>query len=111
MQIFRPQTPLPRDPLKSCAFPVSTRTVDTDASQWGSNNAITDITKAADWQILGCDPNALSQDIRLVCMNDPDDPNSKCGHLYQEIGAVNKIVRLPEDVRACFIFSASSADL
>jgi hypothetical protein len=44
-------------------------------------------------------------------MNDPDDPNSKCGHLYQEIGAVNKIVRLPEDVRACFIFSASSADL
>ncbi|KAJ7913379.1 hypothetical protein B0H13DRAFT_1612629 [Mycena leptocephala] len=64
---------------------------------WGSNNAITDITKAADWQILGCDPNALSQDIRLVCMNDPDDPNSKCGHLYQEIGAVNKIVRLPED--------------
>ncbi|KAJ7476701.1 hypothetical protein FB451DRAFT_986867, partial [Mycena latifolia] len=64
---------------------------------WGSTDAITDITTAADWQIIGCDPNALSQDIRLVCMNDPDDPNSKCGHLYQNIGAVNKIVRLPEN--------------
>ncbi|KAJ7348268.1 hypothetical protein DFH08DRAFT_698175 [Mycena albidolilacea] len=67
---------------------------------WGSSNAITDITKAADWQIIGCDPNALQQDIRLVCMNDPDDPNSKCGHLYESIGAVNKVVRLPEDCGA-----------
>ncbi|KAJ7892507.1 hypothetical protein B0H14DRAFT_2335375 [Mycena olivaceomarginata] len=67
---------------------------------WGSNNAITDITKAADWQILGCDSNALAQDIRLVCLKDPDDPNSQCSHLYQEIGAVNKIVRLPEDCGA-----------
>ncbi|KAJ6556420.1 hypothetical protein B0H19DRAFT_1262481 [Mycena capillaripes] len=66
----------------------------------GSNNAITDITKAADWQILGCDSNALAQDIRLVCLKDPDDPNSQCSHLYQEIGAVNKIVRLPEDCGA-----------
>jgi hypothetical protein len=72
-----------------------------DLPQWGSNNAITDITKAADWQILGCDSNALAQDIRLVCLKDPDDPNSQCSHLYQEIGAVNKIVRLPEDVRLC----------
>ncbi|KAJ7182942.1 hypothetical protein C8R43DRAFT_868475 [Mycena crocata] len=64
---------------------------------WGSENAITDITKAAGWQILGCDSNALSQDIRLVCMNDDDDPASGCAHLYQNIGAVNKIVRLPED--------------
>ncbi|KAJ7307836.1 hypothetical protein DFH08DRAFT_720040 [Mycena albidolilacea] len=71
-----------------------------DLPQWGSNNAITDITKAADWQILGCDPNALAQDIRLVCLKDPDDPNSQCPHLYQEIGAVNKIVRLPEDCGA-----------
>ncbi|KAJ6553046.1 hypothetical protein B0H19DRAFT_1263467 [Mycena capillaripes] len=67
---------------------------------WGSNTAITDITTAADWQILGCNSTALQQDIRLVCMNDPDDPNSKCAHLYQDIGAVNKIVRLPEDCGA-----------
>ncbi|KAK6969370.1 hypothetical protein R3P38DRAFT_3243486 [Favolaschia claudopus] len=52
------------------------------------------------WQILGCDPNALSQDIRLVCMNDPDDPSSNCEHLYKDIGAVNKIVRLPENCGA-----------
>ncbi|KAJ7112068.1 hypothetical protein C8R43DRAFT_1159303 [Mycena crocata] len=62
---------------------------------WGSEDAISDITTAADWQILGCDPAALSQNIRLVCMN--DDSNSLCGHLYQNNGAVNKIVRLPEN--------------
>ncbi|KAF7295672.1 hypothetical protein MIND_01107500 [Mycena indigotica] len=62
---------------------------------WGSKDAITDITKAAGWEILGCDPAALSQDIRLVCTTE-DDPNSECGHLYQNIGAVNKLVRLPE---------------
>ncbi|KAJ7479627.1 hypothetical protein FB451DRAFT_1448692 [Mycena latifolia] len=67
---------------------------------WGSEDAITDITTAADWQILGCDPKALSQNIRLVCMNDSDDPNSLCGHLYQNTGAVNKIVRLPENCGA-----------
>ncbi|KAJ7023264.1 hypothetical protein C8F04DRAFT_1134894 [Mycena alexandri] len=61
---------------------------------WGSENAITDITPAAGWQILGCDPAALSQNVRLVCM-DEDDPGSLCGHLYQTTGAVNKIVRLP----------------
>ncbi|KAJ7708198.1 hypothetical protein B0H17DRAFT_1191688 [Mycena rosella] len=62
---------------------------------WGSQDAITDITHAADWEILGCDPNALSQDIRLVCKS--DDPAAKCSHLYQNIGAVNKLVRLPEN--------------
>ncbi|KAJ6469153.1 hypothetical protein C8R47DRAFT_1179777 [Mycena vitilis] len=67
---------------------------------WGSNNAITDITKAAGWEIIGCNSSALAQDIRLVCTDDPDDPNSKCSHLYQEIGAVNKIVRLPENCGA-----------
>ncbi|KAJ7113649.1 hypothetical protein C8R44DRAFT_741233 [Mycena epipterygia] len=65
---------------------------------WGSENAITDITPAADWQIIDCDPNALSQNIRLVCMN--DDPTSLCGHLYRNTGAVNKLVRLPENCGA-----------
>ncbi|KAJ7790812.1 hypothetical protein B0H14DRAFT_2471260 [Mycena olivaceomarginata] len=62
---------------------------------WGSENAITDITPAAHWQILDCDPKALSQNIRLVCTND-NPTSSLCGHLYQNGGAVNKIVRLPE---------------
>ncbi|KAJ7612656.1 hypothetical protein FB45DRAFT_843208 [Roridomyces roridus] len=63
---------------------------------WGSNTAISDVTPAANWQILGCDSNALSQNIRLVCMNDPSDPDSQCSHLYDNTGAVNKIIRLPE---------------
>ncbi|KAF7368686.1 hypothetical protein MVEN_00193100 [Mycena venus] len=61
---------------------------------WGSQDAISDITTAADWEILDCDPNALAQDIRLVCNSASD---SKCSHLYQNTGAVNKIVRLPEN--------------
>ncbi|KAJ7750986.1 hypothetical protein DFH07DRAFT_700873, partial [Mycena maculata] len=67
---------------------------------WGSENAITDITPAADWQILGCNSTALSQNIRLVCTSDPSDPSSLCAHLYQNTGAVNKIVRLPENCGA-----------
>ncbi|KAJ7737090.1 hypothetical protein B0H16DRAFT_1326128 [Mycena metata] len=67
---------------------------------WGSTNAITDITTAAGWQIMGCDPTAHNQSIRLVCTEDPNDANSNCNHLYQSIGAVNKIVRLPQDCGA-----------
>ncbi|KAJ7282823.1 hypothetical protein C8J57DRAFT_1296618 [Mycena rebaudengoi] len=62
---------------------------------WGSEDAISDITGAADWEILDCDPNALAQDIRLVCTTDSAD--AKCSHLYQNIGAEGKIVRLPEN--------------
>ncbi|KAF7351711.1 hypothetical protein MSAN_01604200 [Mycena sanguinolenta] len=65
---------------------------------WGSENAITDLTQAAHWQILDCDPNALSQNIRLVCTN--DDPTSLCGHVYQNGGAIDKIARLPENCGA-----------
>ncbi|KAJ6587589.1 hypothetical protein DFH09DRAFT_909649 [Mycena vulgaris] len=61
---------------------------------WGSQTAIGDITEAAGWKILGCSPDALSQDIRLVCMADSD--SSMCQHLYQGHGAVDTIVRLPE---------------
>ncbi|KAF8877427.1 hypothetical protein BD779DRAFT_1557589, partial [Infundibulicybe gibba] len=35
---------------------------------WGSTNAISDITPAAGWQIISCSPDAVNQDIRLVCM-------------------------------------------
>ncbi|KAJ7266370.1 hypothetical protein B0H12DRAFT_1099380 [Mycena haematopus] len=62
---------------------------------WGSQDAITDITTAANWEILDCDANALNQSIRLVCTSDAADSN--CSHLSQNTGAVNKIVRLPEN--------------
>ncbi|KAJ7143998.1 hypothetical protein C8R44DRAFT_141912 [Mycena epipterygia] len=61
---------------------------------WGSQTAIGDITEAAGWKILGCSPDALSQDIRLVCMGGSDA--TMCQHLYQGHGAVDTIVRLPE---------------
>ncbi|KAJ7150538.1 hypothetical protein C8R43DRAFT_887267 [Mycena crocata] len=57
---------------------------------WGSQTAISDITEAAGWKILGCDPDALTQDIRLVCMG-----GDMCQHLYEGHGAVDTIVRLP----------------
>ncbi|KAF5371015.1 hypothetical protein D9615_010015 [Tricholomella constricta] len=63
---------------------------------WGSLDAITDITAAAGWTILGCSPDALVQDIRLVCNSD-DTGNSGCAHLHRKAGAVGKIVRLPEN--------------
>ncbi|KAF8898004.1 hypothetical protein CPB84DRAFT_1748022 [Gymnopilus junonius] len=63
---------------------------------WGSDNAISDITTAAGWQIIDCSPSALQQDIRLVCASG----NSNCTHLYDGSGdinaAVGKVVRLPE---------------
>ncbi|ESK93406.1 hypothetical protein Moror_1817 [Moniliophthora roreri MCA 2997] len=60
--------------------------------KWGSPDAITDITTAANWTILNCDKDALAQDIRLVCT----DSESGCSHLWQNTGAVGKLVRLPE---------------
>ncbi|KAG5640821.1 hypothetical protein DXG03_006893 [Asterophora parasitica] len=62
---------------------------------WGSPDAISDITTAAGWTIIGCSPTALAQDIRLVCNSD-DTEGAGCDHLYQNIGAVGKLVRLPE---------------
>ncbi|KAF8177314.1 hypothetical protein K438DRAFT_1770082 [Mycena galopus ATCC 62051] len=67
---------------------------------WGATNAITDITTAAGWQILSCNATALAQNITLVCMDDPSDPSSQCGHLYASQGAVDKLVRLPENCGA-----------
>ncbi|KDQ51373.1 hypothetical protein JAAARDRAFT_41224 [Jaapia argillacea MUCL 33604] len=58
----------------------------------GATSAISDITTAAGWQILGCDQNVIAQDIRVVCM----DESAGCDHLYQN-GAEGTIVRLPQD--------------
>ncbi|KAG5641231.1 hypothetical protein DXG03_005688 [Asterophora parasitica] len=65
---------------------------------WGSPNAISDITPAAGWTILGCSPESLAQDIRIVCNSEEDE--KRCNHLYRRIGAAGKLVRLPEAVRA-----------
>ncbi|KAJ7053177.1 hypothetical protein C8F01DRAFT_996912, partial [Mycena amicta] len=62
----------------------------------GAHTAIGDITEAAGWQILGCDPTALTQDIRLVCMPGAEY-ESMCQHLFAGHGAVDTIVRLPEN--------------
>ncbi|KAF4589943.1 hypothetical protein EYR38_009238 [Pleurotus pulmonarius] len=60
-----------------------------------SPHAIADITPAAGWVVLDCDPNALSQDIRLVCQND-DTEASGCSHFFEGSGPMHKYVRLPE---------------
>ncbi|KAF9495226.1 hypothetical protein BDN71DRAFT_1589895 [Pleurotus eryngii] len=58
---------------------------------------MTDITPAAGWVILDCDPNALDQTIRLVCMNEDEEA---CRHLYAHGGPQDKVVRLPESCGA-----------
>lgn len=75
-------------------------------NQWGADTAIADITTAAGWEILGCDPDALEQDVRIVCRGGNDGHG--CGHLFStpsggaspiEHNAIGKIVRLPQNVR------------
>ena len=69
-------------------------------TQWGSVNAISDITLAAGWRITTtCNSTSPNQVIQLVC----EDNNPDCNHLFQGSGAVNTIVRLPENVRFFFI--------
>ncbi|KAI0056899.1 hypothetical protein BV25DRAFT_1864173 [Artomyces pyxidatus] len=60
---------------------------------WGSSGAISDITPAAGWKIIDCDPNAMEQNIRLVCMSGGE---AGCGHVF-EGNPEGKIVRLPEN--------------
>ncbi|KAH8810481.1 hypothetical protein DL96DRAFT_1685532 [Flagelloscypha sp. PMI_526] len=61
---------------------------------WSDNKAlITDITQAADWEIMGCSPDKLAQDIRIVCKSEDSE---KCNHLLDG-GAEGKVVRLPEN--------------
>lgn len=68
-------------------------------TQWGPDTMISDITTAAGWEILGCDPNALAQDIRIVCKSH-DSAAAGCDHLFKDIGPAGKLVRLPENVGA-----------
>ncbi|KAL4263700.1 hypothetical protein AB1N83_004354 [Pleurotus pulmonarius] len=59
---------------------------------------LTDITPAAGWVILECDPNAMDQEIRLVCETDHEDAAlaSGCNHVFEYHGPSHKVVRLPE---------------
>ncbi|KAJ3512020.1 hypothetical protein NLJ89_g3766 [Agrocybe chaxingu] len=60
---------------------------------WGSTTSIADVTPAGGWEIIGCSPEDLSQDIRLVCQ---EGKEADCERLYSNSGASGKIVRLPE---------------
>ncbi|KAI0364910.1 hypothetical protein BV20DRAFT_973864 [Pilatotrama ljubarskyi] len=57
----------------------------------GPQAAVSDITSAAGWMIMDCDPNVSDQDIRLVC----SDPDKGCDHIYQN-SAAGTLVRLPK---------------
>lgn len=60
--------------------------------------------------ILGCSPDATSQDIRLVCQS-TDTTTAGCDHLYQGSGAEGKIVRLPDNVSEPRTFAVISRRL
>lgn len=56
--------------------------------------SLSDITAAAGWDIIECDPYSVGpQDIRLVCV----DRSKGCDQLF-EGGEENTIIRLPESV-------------
>ncbi|KAH9016407.1 hypothetical protein EDB83DRAFT_231325 [Lactarius deliciosus] len=63
-------------------------------TQWGPATAISDITPATGWRIITrCDPAATEQEVQLECV----DGNPDCDHVFQGAGAVDTIVRLPDD--------------
>ncbi|PVF92576.1 hypothetical protein CPB86DRAFT_841263 [Serendipita vermifera] len=79
----------------SCAYEVGdgTKTAFGSILLDGAQEAISDISTAAGWSIMDCDSGSQdTQVIRAVCHN----PDAGCGQLY-EGGAVNTIVRLPEE--------------
>lgn len=47
---------------------------------WGAETAIADITQAAGWEILSCDPQSLAQDLRIVCKT--SDSSDGCAKLF-----------------------------
>ncbi|KAL0949158.1 hypothetical protein HGRIS_009239 [Hohenbuehelia grisea] len=61
----------------------------------GPKEIISDVSEAADWIVLGCDPVASKQDIRIVCK--APEASSGCQNLDSAGGAVNKLVRIPKE--------------
>ncbi|KAF9445254.1 hypothetical protein P691DRAFT_785478 [Macrolepiota fuliginosa MF-IS2] len=88
----------------TCQYDLPTSANGTGASGtikiWGANSSISDMTTAAGWEILGCDPDAMEQDVRAVSGNGTvsASPAAASGVPSGEQGAVGKIVRLPEGV-------------
>lgn len=64
---------------------------------WGAPDAISDITPAAGWHILDCNPDETKQDILLICL----DNNAECNHIINS-GARDIIVRLPQSCKMPF---------
>jgi len=79
----------------SCEYDVASNqgSIPATLKVWGANSAISDITAAGGWHILGCDANATVQDIRIVCQS-TDETEAGCDHITQN-GAVGTLVRLP----------------
>ncbi|KAL4262889.1 hypothetical protein AB1N83_005597 [Pleurotus pulmonarius] len=80
-----------------CAYDIPDHTGQSGTIKLFASNprAIADITPAAGWVVLDCDPHALVQDIRLVCKGD-DSEGAGCNHLFNGGDPVDKYVRLPE---------------
>ncbi|KAJ8496097.1 hypothetical protein ONZ45_g12592 [Pleurotus djamor] len=73
-----------------------------------SGKSLTDITPAAGWVILDCDPHSTEQEIRLVCSS-ANHEDVGCNHVFSDGGAEHKVVRLPEScTEAPFLRIASA---
>ncbi|KAJ8520809.1 hypothetical protein ONZ45_g2444 [Pleurotus djamor] len=77
-----------------CAYDIHPSTGNTGFIKL-SGAGITDITPAAGWVILDCDPHSMEQEIRLVCSN-TNHEEAGCNHVFDNGGADHKVVRLPE---------------
>ncbi|KAJ7733078.1 hypothetical protein DFH07DRAFT_968169 [Mycena maculata] len=51
----------------------------------GSQNSVSDISKAGGWTIIYCDVNSMQQDVRLVCHSED------CNHLFNGYGATDTL--------------------
>jgi len=80
----------------ACEFDVagSATSVQANMRIWGSTAAISDITEAGGWLIMGCNTADSVQDIRVVCVDDNTDA-AGCTHVTEN-GAVGTVVRLPQ---------------
>ncbi|KAJ8462087.1 hypothetical protein ONZ45_g18060 [Pleurotus djamor] len=77
-----------------CAYDIHPSTGNTGLIKL-SGAGITDITPAAGWIILDCDPHSMEQEIRLVCSS-TNHEEAGCNHVFDNGGADHKVVRLPE---------------
>ncbi|KAJ7061876.1 hypothetical protein C8F01DRAFT_1024956 [Mycena amicta] len=60
----------------------------------GGSHAVSDLTTDGGWTVLSCNASTLEQDVRIVCHS------AACEHLFEGHGAIDTLVRLPEDCGA-----------